>query len=576
MEHMPDYVLFHYGSYETKFIKKMGSEYGGNAELLEKIRSRSFNVLSSIYGRVYFPTYSNDLKSIASILGFKWSDQKASGVMSIFWRQQWEESNDQSWKEKIVTYNHEDCLALRTVEREVRRIGLNTANTTVCLTKNIDEIKPDKHHSIFKKNDFFFPELDKINACAYFDYQQSRVYCRTNIAVKRRLKKIKGHIRSYYKANKIISIDRLLNCPYCGARKPRKYGNYSRIVRDMKLFDGGIRRWVVQYTYKRYSCKACHKTFFPDTWSIAPNKYGKTLVSWTVNQNIARLQSYRIISEELREIFGFHFRPNLPFIFKQDAAHNCNCAYQSLIESVRSGSLIHVDETNVNIVGISGYVWAFANMDTVFYLFQKTREGHILKEILNGFKGVLLSDFYSAYDSIPCPQQKCLIHLIRDINEDLLKHPFDEELKEVGKDFTMLLAPIVNTIDKYGLKQIHLNKHKHEVSRFIRKIEKAPLTSEIAMNFQRRIMKYRDKLFTFLDYDGVPWNNNNAEHAIKRFAQLRRVIGGSSTAKGIQEYLVLLSICETLRLRNASFLRFLMSGATDIDEYLKPQSKKAA
>ena len=23
------------------------------------------------------------------------------------------------------------------------------------------------------------------------------------------------------------------------------------------------------------------------------------------------------------------------------------------------------------------------------------------------------------------------------------------------------------------------------------------------------------RLFTFLDYDGVPWNNNNAEHAIK-------------------------------------------------------------
>ncbi|MBI5632955.1 MAG: transposase [Nitrospirae bacterium] len=56
----------------------------------------------------------------------------------------------------------------------------------------------------------------------------------------------------------------------------------------------------------------------------------------------------------------------------------------------------------------------------------------------------------------------------------------------------------------------------------------------------------RDKLFTSLDYDGVPWNNNNAEHAIKRLVSLRRVIGGSSTAKDAQEYLVLLSICEGL------------------------------
>ncbi len=78
-----DYVLFHYGSYETKFIKQMETKYGGNIELLKRIKSRSFNVLSAIYGYVYFPTYSNDLKSIANFLGFKWSDQIASGLTSV-------------------------------------------------------------------------------------------------------------------------------------------------------------------------------------------------------------------------------------------------------------------------------------------------------------------------------------------------------------------------------------------------------------------------------------------------------------------------------------------------------------
>jgi hypothetical protein len=45
--------------------------------------------------------------------------------------------------------------------------------------------------------------------------------------------------------------------------------------------------------------------------------------------------------------------------------------------------------------GVTGYVWAFTNMDAVFYLFQKTREGNILKKILSGFEGVLLSDSMS-------------------------------------------------------------------------------------------------------------------------------------------------------------------------------------
>ncbi len=58
--------------------------------------------------------------------------------------------------------------------------------------------------------------------------------------------------------------------------------------------------------------------------------------------------------------------------------------------------------------------------------------------------------------------------------------------------------------------------------------------SEVAINFQRRLLKYRDKLFVFLDHDGVPWDNSNAEYAIKHFVYLRDGIGGTSTPNGIQ------------------------------------------
>ena len=68
------------------------------------------------------------------------------------------------------------------------------------------------------------------------------------------------------------------------------------------------------------------------------------------------------------------------------------------------------------------------------------------------------------------------------------------------------------------------------------------------------LKKNQKTLFTFLDYDDVPWNNNNAEHAIKAFAMLRHVIGGVTTEKGIHEYLILLSVCETCKLRTSIFL----------------------
>ena len=137
------------------------------------------------------------------------------------------------------------------------------------------------------------------------------------------------------------------------------------------------------------------------------------------------------------------------------------------------------------------------------------------------------------------------------------------------RDFAILLKPMVETVDRFGLKTYFLRKHKISVERFYKKLSKRNYESEVAVRYKTRIDKNREKLFTFLDYDGVPWNNNNAEHAIKGFVRLRNVIGGTSSDKGIREYLVLLSICETCKYKGVSFLDFLRSGEKDIGVFIK-------
>jgi hypothetical protein len=160
-----------------------------------------------------------------------------------------------------------------------------------------------------------------------------------------------------------------------------------------------------------------------------------------------------------------------------------------------------------------------------------------------------------------------MVHLIRDVNEDLFHNPFDEELKQLAQKLVGVLKPIIDTIDRYGLKQYHLNKHKEEVERYFRYLSGEAFGSEVARKYQKRLQKHRDKLFTFLDYDGVPWNNNNAEHAIKRFVSRRKLIGSSFTENGLKDYLVFLSIYQTYRLKGLSFLGFLRSGTFDIDAF---------
>jgi len=85
----------------------------------------------------------------------------------------------------------------------------------------------------------------------------------------------------------------------------------------------------------------------------------------------------------------------------------------------------------------------------------------------------------------------------------------------------------------------------------------------------------QDKLFTFLKFDGVPWNNN-AEHAIKALARLRRIVTGRSSPKGIEDYLILLSICQTRKYMGMDFLDFLRSGEKDLHAFAESRRGRGA
>ena len=221
-------------------------------------------------------------------------------------------------------------------------------------------------------------------------------------------------------------------------------------------------------------------------------------------------------------------------------------------------------------------MWVFTNSHEVVYLYSESREADIVSRVMKGFRGVLISDFYAAYDSIECPQQKCLIHLLRDMNNDVLAHPYDEELKQLVHNFASLLNPMIETIDRHGLKRRFLNEHVKSVYRFYKELSLREYCSEYALQLKRRFEKNRDKLFTFLRHNGVPWNNNNAEHAIKAYARSRVMFQGAPSAIAMSEYLVLLSICETCRNRGIDFLDFLRSGERDVEAFTKSKRPKAA
>ncbi len=66
-------ALIQYGSFETKFLRKMCDRYGSppDGSIAAGALASSLNLISPIFATVYFPTYSNGLKENARFLGFE-------------------------------------------------------------------------------------------------------------------------------------------------------------------------------------------------------------------------------------------------------------------------------------------------------------------------------------------------------------------------------------------------------------------------------------------------------------------------------------------------------------------------
>src|SRR4029434_525224 len=92
-------------------------------EILQKIKSSLVNTLSLMYANIYFPTYSNSLKDIGAYLGQRWTEDNATGLQSLVWRHAWETTREPTFKQILLRYNLEDCLALKAVTEVAHNIA---------------------------------------------------------------------------------------------------------------------------------------------------------------------------------------------------------------------------------------------------------------------------------------------------------------------------------------------------------------------------------------------------------------------------------------------------------------------
>jgi len=569
----PDSPVYHYGSYEKKAFATLAKRHGSGSGLSDCL----VNVASSVYGKVYFPVRSNGLKSLGGFLGATWTDPKASGLQSLVWRHRWEMTRDERFRQSLLQYNREDCAAVRLLVNRLDQIKRDAASDTT-----IEFASRPKRYSTETGNTVH-GQFERILKNAKEGGQRNPVRVHAEEPTpedepkKRGVRKGHQHFhRIAPKASRTEQVEPRQRCPKDNViLKPEPKKSVKRTVIDLVFTRSGCRKTVRKYVSTSSRCPKCGKHYSPVGFhGPHSHPFGHAFQAWTVYQRIILRLPYRIIVQVTGHLFGVGMSATTAINFLRYLADYYAPTEASILQAILKSDFVHVDETKINIQGVDHYVWVFTDGKHVVFRMTETREADIVREVLAGYKGVLVSDFYPGYDSMPCRQQKCLVHLIRDINDELWKAPFDKELETFAVAVQALLVPILVEVDRYGLKAWHLRKFLKDVDRFYDKhIIGREYTSEPVRTFQKRVERYRESLFTFLTQDGIPWENNMAERAIRQLA-VQRKISGSFFKRSAGHYLLLLAISQTCRFQGKSFLKFLLSKAKDVDEFRRSRPIK--
>ena len=189
-------------------------------------------------------------------------------------------------------------------------------------------------------------------------------------------------------------------------------------------------------------------------------------------------------------------------------------------------------------VGAGGRLFSTS---TERYFLRRGRGKGVVDEVLDGsFSGVLVSDFYAAYNHYPGPKQRCWAHLLRDIHDLKALYPEDAKLARWAAAVHNLYAQAKSfshpQAGKRRLAQLELER---KLLARRRPFLDDPLAVQGKLcrrieRFIKNLPRTRyGELFVFVAEPDVPSENNAAERSLRHLVTSRKISGGTRSDQSL-------------------------------------------
>jgi len=358
---------------------------------------------------------------------------------------------------------------------------------------------------------------------------------------------------------------RLKCCPHCRGRLQRCQRSRTRIIEDIPE---NIQPVVTEHTIHRDYCPACKKDVEPVVPDAMP---GATLGHHVIALTAWFHYGLGITLDQITDILGYHLQTTLTSGGLIDAwrrlADVLNSWYEQIGSEAKRSAHLHADETGWRVNGRTHWLWCFANDRNCYYMIDRCRGSPALQKFFTTvFEGVLITDFWAPYESV-CAEdrQYCLVHLLRELEKVDLRND-SAEWRAFAKTLRRLLRDAMRLRKRPDFVP---GKFQGRVDRLNARLAKLAAEEHVDADTRRltkRLGKYAEYLFTFLDYADVAFENNFAERQIRPAVILRKNSQCNRSENGAATQAILMSVYRTLRLRGLNPTRTI---AEALKTYLK-------
>ncbi len=349
----------------------------------------------------------------------------------------------------------------------------------------------------------------------------------------------------------------LHNCPDCGCSVSPCKSSSSRRTRVIEDIPAGIQSEVVEHVIQGCYCPRCKKIVEPKVPDALPgSRLGHRVCIFAAWLHFG----LGLSTSQILQVLNAHLNFSLSEGGLIQSAHRIAGIltpwYDQIAWEVKAASVLNADETGWRVRGKTFWLWCFCSTGASYYMIDPSRGGPALSRFFTeALDGILVTDFWNAYNAVECSaRQVCLPHLFRELDATSEKDAsaewgiFHKSLKRLLRDAVRLKKAVELDPDSRASRRARLDAR---LAALLENVETShsSATNANVKRLVKRLRSHDDHLFTFLDYAGVPSDNNHAEREIRPAVIMRKNILCNQSENGAQTQAVLMTIFRTLRKR---------------------------